>query len=113
MPSDEIALLLESINRESADGKRDFAVMSLAAVSGLRAGDMASWKPDEIGWKKHEIRLVQGKTAELLAIPVLRQRRFCPGVKKVIQKLRRDSGAGSPCCANFQNICMQWDTRIT
>ena len=70
MPSDEISLLLESINRESVDGKRDFAAMSLAAVSGLRAGDIASLKLEEIDWKKHEIWLVQGKTAEPIAIPV-------------------------------------------
>lgn len=41
--------------------KRDFAAMSLAAVSGLRAGDIASLKLDDIDWKRKEIRIVQGK----------------------------------------------------
>ena len=70
LSSEEISLLLGSIGRETADGKRDFAAMSLAAASGLRAGDIASLKLEDIDWKKHEIRLVQGKTSEPLVIPV-------------------------------------------
>ncbi len=46
--------------------------MSLAAVSGLRAGDIASLQLDDMDWKKHEIRLVQGKTSEPLVIPIPR-----------------------------------------
>ena len=61
---------LGCIGRESSDGKRDFAAMYLAAVSGLRAGDIASLMLNDIDWKKHEIRLVQGKTSEPLIIPV-------------------------------------------
>ena len=70
LSSEEISLLLGCIGRESPDGKRDFAALSLAAVSGLRAGDIASLMLDDIDWKKHEIRLVQGKTSEPLIIPV-------------------------------------------
>lgn len=72
LSSDEISLLLGSIGRETADGKRDFAAMSLAAVRGLRAGDIASLRLDDICWEKYEIRMVQGKTSEPLAIPVPR-----------------------------------------
>ena len=53
LSSEEISLLLGSIGRETADGKRDFAAMSLAAASGLRAGDIASLKMEDIDWKKH------------------------------------------------------------
>lgn len=70
LSSEEVSLLLGSIERETADGKRDFAAMSLAAASGLRAGDIASLKLEDTDWKKHEIRLVQGKTSEPLVIPV-------------------------------------------
>lgn len=70
LSSEEISLLLGCIGRESSDGKRDFAAMYLAAVSGLRAGDIASLMLNDIDWKKHEIRLVQGKTSEPLIIPV-------------------------------------------
>lgn len=66
----EVSRLLESIDRETRDGKRDFAAMSLAAVSGLRAGDIASLKLDDINWKQKEIRIVQGKTDEPLILPI-------------------------------------------
>ncbi|MDA6260047.1 hypothetical protein OSJ98_26170, partial [Escherichia coli] len=52
LSSEEISLLLGCIGRESSDGKRDFAAMYLAAVSGLRAGDIASLMLNDIDWKK-------------------------------------------------------------
>jgi site-specific recombinase XerD len=67
---EEVSRLLESIDRETDGGKRDFAAMSMAAVSGLRAGDIASLKLDDIDWKKKEIRIVQGKTDEPLILPI-------------------------------------------
>lgn len=67
---EEISCLLESIDKETGNGKRDFAAMSLAAVSGLRAGDIASLKLDDIDWKRKEIRIVQGKTDEPLILPI-------------------------------------------
>lgn len=70
MAPEEISRLLESIDRGTGSGKRDFAAMSLAAVSGMRAGDIASLKLDDIDWKKEEIRIVQGKTDESLILPV-------------------------------------------
>ena len=67
---EEISRLLESIDKETGNGKRDFAAMSLAAVSGLRAGDIASLKLDDIDWKKKELRILQGKTDGPLILPV-------------------------------------------
>ena len=54
--------LLESIPRDTPCGKRDFAAMSLAAVSGLRAGDIAALEFGDVDWKRCEIRIIQGKT---------------------------------------------------
>lgn len=70
VPPGEISRLLESIDKETGSGKRDFAAMSLAAVSGLRAGDIASLKLDDIDWKKKEIRIIQGKTDRPLILPI-------------------------------------------
>ncbi|HCS74636.1 MAG TPA: hypothetical protein DIW17_12280 [Clostridiales bacterium] len=50
---DEVSLLLGSIGRETDDGKRDFAAMSLAATSGLRAGDIASLTLDDMNSDDH------------------------------------------------------------
>ncbi|MDO4556526.1 MAG: tyrosine-type recombinase/integrase [Lachnospiraceae bacterium] len=66
----ESSQLLEEINRLTEEGKRDFAVMSLAIVSGLRASDIASLKLEDIDWLRNEIRLIQGKTFEPIILPV-------------------------------------------
>lgn len=42
----------------------------LVAVSGLRTGDIATLRLRDIDWKRNEIRLVQGKTAEPLVLPI-------------------------------------------
>lgn len=67
---DDIVNLLSVIPRDTPSGKRDFAAMSLAIVSGLRAGDIANLTFDNIDWKHHEIRIIQGKTSEPLVLPV-------------------------------------------
>lgn len=66
----EASALLETIDTDTAYGKRDYAVLSLVAVSGLCAGDIASLRLRDIDWKRNEIRLVQGKTAEPLVLPI-------------------------------------------
>ena len=67
---EEVIALLKSIPRDTPSGKRDFAAMALAAVSGLRAGDIATLKLSDIDWHQHQIRIVQGKTSEPLFLPV-------------------------------------------
>lgn len=67
---DEVIDLLESIPRDTPCGKRDFAAMSLAAVSGLRAGDIAALEFGDVDWMRCEIRIIQGKTSEPLILPV-------------------------------------------
>lgn len=67
---EEISMLINAIDVDTINGKRDFAVLSLAVVSGLRAGDLASLKLRDIDWKKNEIRLIQGKTTEQLVLPI-------------------------------------------
>jgi len=70
MKSDETILLIQQIDRDSGEGKRDFAILTLAATTGLRAGDIASLKLADINWKKSELHLTQGKTQELLVLPL-------------------------------------------
>lgn len=70
LTSEEVLRLLSSIDRSTPEGKRNFAVLSLAAVTGIRQGDLATLKLSDIYWKEHEIRLMQGKTGEPLIVPV-------------------------------------------
>lgn len=66
----ELEHLLEHPDRATAIGKRDYAMMVLAAQSGLRACDVVRLKLDSIDWRTREIRLVQHKTGEPLSLPL-------------------------------------------
>ena len=68
--ANETLQILGTIDLKTSAGKRDYAVLQLAAVSGLRAGDIASLTLDDIDWRNDEIRIIQGKTSKQLAIPV-------------------------------------------
>lgn len=67
---DELDLLLAHPDRDTATGKRDYAMMVLAAQSGLRACDVVRLELDSIDWRTREIRLTQHKTGEPLFLPL-------------------------------------------
>ena len=68
--SDEDAQkILAVIDRETAQGKRDFAMVMLAYSTGLRGSDIVNLKFENIDWKAGEIRLTQEKTNIPLALP--------------------------------------------
>lgn len=69
----ELCGLISQTDRADPCGKRNFAVLSLAAVTGLRAGDIASLKMTDMDWENNAIHLVQGKTDIPLHIPVSKQ----------------------------------------
>ena len=67
---DEIALVLEQIDRSTVRGKRDYAVILLGAVVGLRAVDVRDMKLLNIDWKCGEIKIVQSKTGNTNVLPL-------------------------------------------
>ena len=66
----EIDQVLEQIDVSSAMGKRDYAIIVLGAYTGLRAGDIARLKLKDMDWTNNEIRIIQGKTATPLVLPL-------------------------------------------
>lgn len=62
--------LLEAPDRGSARGRRDFAILSLAHATGMRACDIVGLELDSVDWRSNCIRLVQRKTSEPLVIPL-------------------------------------------
>jgi len=70
MPADEIAAILNVIDRNTAKGKRDYAIILLAALTGLRGCDIAGLRLDSIDWRTGEIRIFQDKTEKALALPL-------------------------------------------
>jgi site-specific recombinase XerD len=55
-----VAALLASCDRDTAVGRRDFAILTLLARLGLRAGEVAALTLDDIDWHRGEI-VVRGK----------------------------------------------------
>lgn len=67
----EINKLLKSVKRFSAIGRRDYAVILLAARLGLRASDIACLKFENLLWDTSTIKLNQVKTGKELILPLL------------------------------------------
>ncbi len=67
----EIMQIEKSINRETKNGKRDYALIVLATRLGLRASDIVALKFDDIDWENNLITLTQYKTKRQLSLPLL------------------------------------------
>lgn len=67
---EETDRLLEGIGTETACGKRDYAMVLLAVLTGLRCCDIVALRLDQIDWRRDEIRLVQVKTSQPLVLPL-------------------------------------------
>ncbi|MBI1889066.1 MAG: tyrosine-type recombinase/integrase [Burkholderiales bacterium] len=67
---DLISKLLGAIDRSSAKGKRDYAILLLACRLGLRAGDIRTLKLDHLRWEDSRIEITQSKTATPLSLPL-------------------------------------------
>ena len=70
VPIDEIAAVLSVIDRTTPTGKRDFAMILLATVTGLRCVDICKLTFSDIDWITGEIRIKQSKTGNYLALPL-------------------------------------------
>jgi site-specific recombinase XerD len=63
--------LLGSVNRSAALGRRDYAMLLLAARYGLRSGDIRKLRLEDIHWREQRIVLIQSKTQQPLELPLL------------------------------------------
>lgn len=70
VPQEEIAAVLSTIDRNTSIGKRDYAVIVLAAVTGMRSVDITNLPLTAIDWINGEIRITQSKTEKTLALPL-------------------------------------------
>lgn len=70
LTTDEIERILACVDLESPMGKRDYALLLIAARLGLRGSDIRNLKPENIDWVNHEIRITQIKNKEPLTLPL-------------------------------------------
>lgn len=70
---EEVAILLESVDRSNPLGKRDYAILALAACLGLRISDIVGLTFDEIDWSKKRLCIIQQKTRKLVELPLTKE----------------------------------------
>lgn len=69
--TDEINRLEGSVDKNSKIGKRDLTIILLATRLGLRSGDIAGLKFENIDFERNMIHLIQSKTEQPLSLPLL------------------------------------------
>jgi len=68
---DEIRELVQSVERASAIGKRDYLILLLATEYGWRAKDITRFSFEDIDWDRNEICFTQHKTDVSIVFPLL------------------------------------------
>lgn len=66
----ELEAVLNVIDRETFMGIRNYAIIMLAATTGMRACDVIRMKLSDIDWRKGEIKVNQKKTGRFIAFPL-------------------------------------------
>jgi len=69
---DQVLQLLRSIDRNRRGGKRDFAMILMAASLGVRANEIAGLCLEDFDWKRGAVRFRQHKNRKVLWMPLSR-----------------------------------------
>jgi len=68
---EEVQKLLKSVDRGNPKGKRDYAILLIAAKLGMRAGDICELTFDNFKWDSNTIEWEQIKTGRMIVLPLL------------------------------------------
>src|SRR5450755_1401586 len=66
---DQVQALLSACDRDTATGRRDFAILTTLLRLGLRAGEVAALSLDDVNWRAAEI-IVRGKGDRCERLPL-------------------------------------------
>lgn len=67
---DTVRALLESIDRSTATGRRDYAMLLLIATYGLRSSEVVALTLDDFAWRQGELRVPRRKVEGVLTLPL-------------------------------------------
>ena len=70
LPWDTVRALLDSIDRGTPMGRRDYAIFVLMATYGLRACEVVTLTLDDVEWRAGRLRIPQRKTRGSLWLPL-------------------------------------------
>ena len=85
--AEHVRQLLASIDRRTAVGRRDYAILLLLARLGLRSGEVAFLELDDIDWNAGQVS-VRGKSG--------RRNTDCPYLQRSAKRSPRTCGRGRP-----------------
>ena len=68
--ADDLRRVLAAVDRDGPLGKRDYAMLLLACVLGLRSGDIKALRVSDFDWSRKELSFRQHKTGRRLTLPV-------------------------------------------
>jgi integrase/recombinase XerD len=69
LPAHQVELVLDSIDRKTGMGRRDYAILLVLARLGLRAGEIQALTLEDLDWKEGLIR-VRGKGGRYAQLPL-------------------------------------------
>jgi len=67
---DEVRRMLEAVDRRTAKGRRDYAMLLLLVTYGLRGGEVAHLTLDHIDWKRERLRVPERKASHSTGYPL-------------------------------------------
>lgn len=68
----DVLKLLNAVDRGNPCGKRDYAILLLVAMLGIRAGDVRALELENLHWNTNTIEFVQAKTKQAITLPLLK-----------------------------------------
>ena len=93
-----VTALLASCDRHTAVGRRDFAILTLLVRLGMRAGEVAALRLEDVDWGAAEL-VVRGKGSRLDRLPLPAD------VGAAVADYLRHGGPRSTCRALFVRAC--------
>lgn len=69
---EEVRAVLETIDRGNPTGKRDYAILLMVTLLGLRASDIKALRLENIKWDTNTIEIIQHKTRNAIVFPLLK-----------------------------------------
>ena len=70
---EEVENILNVVDRSNPLGKRNYAILLLAARLGMRTGDICALKFNNLNWEENRIEFIQEKTGNPLSLPLLNE----------------------------------------
>jgi integrase/recombinase XerD len=119
LPWETVQAFLAAIDRSTPKGRRDYAMLLLAATYGLRTSEIAALRLDDIEWRAGRLRVPRPKTQTPIVLPLteevgaalldhLRHARPEPSRREVFLRFRAPAG---PILPTAVTNAFQWWSR--